>query len=129
MLNKVTKTSRLARTRIGVLALCLLFSGPTLLFGELRAAQAYATVTPAGGGMGLIVGTPATLSGPYVTEAAPGDIGAGSITLQAPLGVEFDTSQYVVATATSTGNCTPETPPASERYPISGRRSVRRGAV
>ena len=117
MPNKATKTSRLARTRIGVLALCLLFSGPTLLFGELRAAQAYATVTPAGGGTGLVVGTPATLSGPYLTEATPGDIGAGSITLQAPPGVEFDTSQYVVATATSTGNCTPGTPAPSNASP------------
>jgi hypothetical protein len=94
-----------ASARIGILALC------TLLFASVadsRPVLAYAAVTPAGGGTRLVAGTPATLSGPYVTEAVPGGIGAGDITLQTPPGFEFDTSQYVTATVTNKGNCSPD---------------------
>jgi len=75
------------------------------LVADSRPVLAYAAVTPASGGARLVAGTPATLSGPYVTEAVPGDIGAGDITLRTPPGFEFDTSQYVTATVTNKGNC------------------------
>jgi cell wall-associated NlpC family hydrolase len=88
--------------RIGTLALCALFFA---LVADSRPVLAYAAVTPASGGTRLIAGTPATLSGPYIAEAAPGDIGAGDITLQSPPGFTFDTTQYVTATVTHKGSC------------------------
>src|SRR5215212_7590552 len=80
------------------------------LVADPRPVLAYAAVTPASGGTRLVAGTSAKLSGPYLTEAAPGDIGAGDITLQSPPGFKFDTSQYVTATVTNKGNCSPGEP-------------------
>src|SRR5829696_3988632 len=91
-----------APARIGILALCALLLA---LVADPRSALADAAVTPASGGTELVVGTSAPLSGPYVTEAVPGDIGRGAITLQTPPGFEFDTSQYVTAMVTNEGNC------------------------
>ena len=96
-----------ASARIPILALC------TLLFASVadsRPVLAYAAVTPASGGTRLVAGTPATLSGPYVAEALPGDIGAGGITLRTPPGFEFDPSRYVTATVINKGNCSPDEP-------------------
>jgi cell wall-associated NlpC family hydrolase len=93
-----------ASGRIGILILCALFFA---LVADSRPVLAYATVTPASGGTRLVAGTPASVSGPYVAEAVPGDIGAGDITLQAPPGFKFDTSQHVTATVTTKGNCRP----------------------
>ena len=115
MLNEARKPSALAGTRIRVLALALLLSATGLLVGGSRVAHAYAAVSPATGATEMVVGTPAELAGPYVTEGAPGDISAGSITLQAPPGFEFDTTRYVTAAVTNTGDCVPDEPqPVSE---------------
>ena len=96
-----------ATARIGILALCGLLLA---LVADPRSALADAAVNPASGGTELLVGTSAPLSGPYITEAVPGDIGTGAITLQTPPGFEFDTSQSVTATVSNKGNCNPGRP-------------------
>ena len=100
--SRSTRARASATARIGILALCGLLLA---LVADPRSALADAAVTPASGGTELVVGTSAPLSGPYVTEAVPGDIGRGAITLQTPPGFEFDTSQYVTAMVTNEGNC------------------------
>src|SRR5215203_5881605 len=101
------RTRACAPTRIGILALCTLLLA---LVAGPRSALADAAVTPASGGTELAVGTPAPLSGPYIKEAVPGDIGTGAITLQTPPGFEFDTSQDVTAIVTNDGSCSPGGP-------------------
>ncbi len=62
-----------------------------------------ATITPASGGINISIDTTSAgatpsftlLSGPTITEAAPGDIAAGTHTITLPEGWKFDISQVV----------------------------------
>jgi len=74
-------------------------------------ATATVTVTTATGGSAISAdtagGTYASLTGPVITEGATGDIGVGTIILNAPSGFNFDTTaNSVTATRTNAGgNC------------------------
>ena len=81
-----------------LLAFCAIF------FVGHRVALANATVTPASGGM-IPIGSAAPLSGPTVAEVAPGDVGPGNITLQAPAGFAFDPATPVSAMVSNKGSC------------------------
>lgn len=70
-------------------------AGTTYLAGQITAGcTSAATVTPAGGGGAIPSGTAGgawtTLTGPIVTEANVGNIGAGTIILNVPAGFVFD---------------------------------------
>jgi hypothetical protein len=84
-----------------------------IFFVGQRVAQANATVTPASGGT-ITVETAAPLSGPTVAEVAPGDVGPGNITLQAPAGFAFDPGTPVTAMVSNKGSCGQSTPPLNK---------------
>jgi hypothetical protein len=87
---------KLARWTAGALA-ATLFLAPT-------SGLAAATVTPATGGTGLTVDVLPPLTGPTIAEATAGDIGTGTIVLQAPTGFQFATTpNSVTATVSQAG--------------------------
>lgn len=98
-----------ARLVAGLLCLLLVLAAP--FFVDSRTASAYVGVIPATGGEGVEVGSSAPLTGPFITETAPEDIGEGDIAFQVPPGFEFDTTRYVTVTAANTGDCVQEEPP------------------
>ena len=88
----------------------------TFLVGEFfisNVASAYATITAATGGTTIsadtVGGVYTTLTGPVLSESAAGQIksnnGQAVITLTAPTGFEFDTSNHAIVTLTE-GNGT-----------------------
>jgi len=88
-----------------LLALVLVLSFSLVMAVPVSAAV---TVTVATGGSAISADTAATatspawtaLTGPVIAEAAPADIGTGTIILVAPTGFAFNTGQSVAATVT-----------------------------
>ncbi len=96
-----------------------MFLAAALIVGGFFApnfASAAATVTPASGGTDISIDTTSatggsgdykTLSGPSITETAPGDIVAGTHTITLPTGWEFNTGSTVNVFSTA-GDITPD---------------------
>jgi hypothetical protein len=91
------------------------------LFGSLisvASVSAAATVTPATGGTGISAdnaGTAVwtTLTGPVVTESAPGDFGTGTVILTLPTGFVFNNAVGSVAASAGPCDITPASPALS----------------
>ncbi len=103
--NKTLKISSFSSSKV-IRTSSLVFIAAALIVGGFFApnlALAAATVTPAGGGTNISIDTTSVgatpsftlLSGPTITETAPGDISAGTHTITLPAGWKFDTSQVV----------------------------------
>jgi alpha-tubulin suppressor-like RCC1 family protein len=88
-------------------AAALLLAVAAVVLATAPTAWAKVRVTPADAT--FAVGDAAELAGPILDEGDAGDIGVGTLTIEAPAGFEFDTTRTVQALVGNSGSCTERT--------------------